>query len=221
MSRSHDSPRTFLTVTARGPTGYRASAGTVAGSVLATGRGGDTGRIRRTCVLLRAPGAIGITALTRTAAERTTDLRRSSQVVFAFPAIALRVAAAASAKRLLRATDITRTCTGEAAAGRGRAWSAVACAVTGLGGQGRTRAGGAANSPVGAVLAFADTIAHARRPTGRVRGRAGIVARLGCRNRKALSVGLPVQEFRACRAPGAILVAADAIGYHPGRALGA
>ena len=102
MSRSHDCPATLLTFAAGSPSVNRASTGTVAGSVLATGSGGATGRIGRTCVLLRAPGPTAVAALTGTAAERTTDLRRSSQVVFAVSAVTVRVAAAANAWRLLR-----------------------------------------------------------------------------------------------------------------------
>ena len=143
----------------------------------------------------------------------------AADAVCAESAVTFRGAAASRANPLRPATHVTRTRTDVEAAGRGRPRIAVSCAVTGLGGQGRTRACGAALGSLGAVLALAGTIAHAGRSAGRVRGRAGAVARIACRNGKALSVGLPVQELRACRAPGAILVAADAIGYYPGRAL--
>jgi hypothetical protein len=195
-----------------------AGTGAVAGSGLTTG-GSSTGGIGRAGILGRASGSVVLATLASAGTgTRTADLRGASRVFHALAAGAVGAGGAGSASRFLRAADVTITGRG-IVAGPAGARNTGPCAVAGLGNQGRTCACGAASRPAGTKLATAGPVAHPSQATGNVRGSAGIVGRLARRNRETLAIGLSVDGSCACHARGAILVAADAIGDHAGRAL--
>ena len=200
--------------------GLLAGTAALAGSGLTAGRS-PTGGIGRAGILGRASGSVAVASLASAGTgTRTADLRGASHVVHALAAGAVGAGGAGGASRFLRAADVTITGRGIVAGSAG-ARNTGPCAVAGLGGQGRTCACGSAGCCPGAKLATAGPVAHPRQATGNVRGSAGIVGRLACRNRKALAIGLPIQGSCACRAPSARLVAAHAVGHHARGALGA